>query len=867
MITLQFGRYRIKKWLGGGRFGDVYLAEDTLLKKDFAIKVARTTHISAEDILEEARVLSELNHPSIVRFFTVDMVDNRLIIVTEYVKGETLRNILAREKIISEDKALFWAQQLLEALNFAHSKGIIHRDIKPENILISENQLKLLDFGLAKVFKSDPTMTMGGTPAYMAPETWKGVFTEKSDQWSCATVILEMLTGKNPFLSETLEDLRKKVIEGIDVTEFIKDDRLAEALSTALDPKPENRFPSCKAFLHALLGEKKNIRLISFSVKKNKQLDSILTEEQKRAVESNERNILLLGGPGTGKTFTLIARAVKLLENGVSPSKILITTFNIRGLREIEGRLQKYVPESFQDIWICNFHNLSYRILSRYGHLLGLPEEFEIIPISYRKNVAKKLAEKVAKSIPVAEEAIKELVLKRFYKARMDLLSKEEFLRTTKGRWGEILSEFWELYQDYVNKEKKIDYDDLIYYTALLLKEFPEVAEFYRNRIEHFLIDEIQDLNKAQIAILEILSEGKNRFFTGDDDQSIYQWRGAIPHYMRSLKEKGFKVFKLTQSFRLHRDLRDAASNLIQKNVERIPKIFWTSREGEDFLMDIRALKTPSEEAEFVCDMIDILRIKDGYSYSDFCVLYRTNLRGRVIEQSLKRRRIPFSYQFGKSFYQRDEIRFAIEVLKYASKGSKIALNRVLNLVHVIGFKKSDIDSQHPFMLFLESVKNCNKASDILLKLTKFFGRSINLKEEQPESSIARLISIEELYKQAVEFEEKSKSGSISSFINHLKFMVDTGLAEEDEGVRLLSVHAAKGLEFPVVFLVGMVEGEFPLARALGIPEEMEEERRLCYTAITRATDKLFITYYKYSSRYSRFEEKPSRFIKEMFDM
>lgn len=237
-----------------------------------------------------------------------------------------------------------------------------------------------------------------------------------------------------------------------------------------------------------------------------------------------------------------------------------------------------------------------------------------------------------------------------------------------------------------------------------------------------------------------------------------------------------------------------------------------------------------------------------------------------LIESVLKKRKIPYSYQFGKSLYKREEVQLAIDLLKYAINPGPRILERILNRSYVIGLTKDKAKHDERFNQFLEAIQNYKQPSQVLFDLIKLLGRTNVLKNEGTDS-LVRLNSIEELYRQAKDFEERSRTGTINSFLNHIKFMVDSGIAEEDEGVRLLSVHSAKGLEFPVVFLVGMVEGEFPLARAMGVEEEMEEERRLCYTAITRATQKLFITYYRFSSRYTRVEEKPSRFLKEMLGL
>ncbi len=865
-MNLKLGRYLLKKWLGGGRFGDVYLAEDTLLNKDFAIKVIRSSG-NIDNILEEAKLLADLQHPNIVRFYTVDMVDDRLIIVMEYVKGTSLRKIIDKESPISKERAVFYAEQLLNALHFAHSRGVIHRDIKPENIIVTNDGfIKLLDFGLAKLFEGDLSMSMGGTPLYMAPETWKGEFSALSDQWSVAVILVEMLTGRHPFRSESLDELREKINKEIDVDSINIPDELVEPIAKALARNPQERFENCLEFAKSINPKTVKVELLRIGDSKKIDMLNLLSDEQKEAVFEDKSNVLLIGGPGTGKTYALTARALRLVKEGIAaPPEILITTFNIRGYREIEARLEKVLGSKVEDMWLGNFHQIALRILSRFGYLLGLPEDFSIIPPSQRKQLAKKIAQNLTTNVPASDAVIKD-ILNRFHFARANLMDKEEFLASSTGRWHSLLEDFWEIYHETIVSERSLDYDDLVYFCALLFKKYPEVVEFYKSRIHHILVDEAQDLNKAQIFIIERLGEGKRLFITGDDDQSIYQWRGAQPEYMKLLKEDpSFKVFKLTKSFRLPKDIRDAAFNLIQFNRNRIPKLFWTSKEGSRFYIDVKALNTPQDEADFVCDIIDILKLKEGYSYSDFCVLYRTNARGRLFEQVFKKRKIPYSFQFGKSFYRREEILLAIDLLKYSVNPGPLIKKRILSKSYVLGITFEEAKEERELEALLEKVKECKRPTEVLSLLLRYVG----IKKGDPEgvNGLVRLNSIDELFKQAKDFEERSRTKTISGFLNYVKFLVDSGLAEEDEGVRLLSVHSAKGLEFPVVFLVGMVEGEFPLSKAMGIEEEMEEERRLCYTAITRATEKLFITYYRFSSRYTRFEEKPSRFLKEMLGL
>ena len=860
MSSIRLGRYILKKWLGGGRFGDVYLAEDTLLGKDFALKVMRVKG-NTDALLEEAKTLARLEHPNIVRFYTIDIINDRLVMATEFVEGKSLRKLIDREAPFSQERAVFYAEQLLSALNHAHENGIIHRDVKPENIIITPGgRVKLLDFGLARLFEKDLSMSMGGTPLYMAPESWKGEFSRLSDQWSCGVILAEMLLGYHPFVSHSLEELREKITSRPVCLGGEFDEHLVEAVERATQPEPSHRFDSCREFARSISGGKSKLTILIPSSERKIDILNQLTEEQRDAVEEKWRRVLVLGGPGTGKTLTLTARAVYLMEKGVRGDSILITTFNVRGCREIEARLSKYMGKASEDLWLGNLHQIAFRILSRFGALIGLPEEITLVPPAMRGELAKEIAKKITFTIASPEHVIKE-VLNRFHVSRMHLEGKEEFLSRASGRWRGLLEEFWHVYHETVLKTGKLDYDDLIYLCAMLLKEHPQVVEFYRERIKHLLVDEVQDLNPAQIYIIETLGRDGHLFLTGDDDQSIYQWRGATPSYIRSIKKReDFKVFKLTKSFRLPTQIRDAACNLIQFNRVRIPKVFWSEREGDRFYIDVKALKTPGDEAEFVCDIVEILRVKEGYSYSDFCVLYRTNARGRLLEQTFKRRKLPYSHQFGKSLYTREEALFAVDLLKYAASPGPGILKRLRARAYILG-KKGD-EGKRLLEELTERVKGFKKPSEVLSELARHLGR-VGMQSEEGHA-IARLTSVEEILLQAKDFEARSKSPSIRAFLNHIRFMVSSGLAEEDEGVRLLSVHSAKGLEFPVVFLVGMVEGEFPLSRAMGVEEEMEEERRLCYTAITRATEKLFITYYRFSSRYTRFEEKPSRFIKEM---
>ena len=853
MAFARLGRYQVKGWLGGGRFGDVYRALDPLSGREVAIKVVRIQG-DPTPYLEEVRNLARLDHPSIVRFYTVDLLEGRLLIVTEVVEGTSLRDVLSRGRM-DRKRALEVAGSILEALDHAHGKGVIHRDIKPENIMITpRGEVKILDFGLSRLAQEDLSVSMGGTPAYMAPEGWRGIFTPLSDQWSAAVVILEMLTGINPFMGGTLEDVRGKVLRGVgeERLQTLLPGELVHPILRALALDPHERYPSCAHFARELLqGEPGSLAVVVKTPRSPCGLPP-LTREQRQAVEDTSFRILVTGGPGTGKTTVLLARAVRLMEEGEPPEGMVLLTFSFRGWKEMEARLGEAVGERAGDMWLGSFHHVALRIVSRFGYLLGLPREFSLALPTRQEGLLKEAAQRAG------GEKAWDQVHRVYLHSRTTGLSWDRVVAQATGRWREILEAFHREYLTLIREQNTLGYEDLVYF-ALRILEMEEASSFYRERFRHVLVDEAQDLDGAQIALVEAISRGGALFLTGDDDQSIYQWRGARPSYLKEVRERGFTHHVLTQTFRLPPQFREMALALIEKNRERMPKLYWTSKEEGEARFTVQPLKTPRDEGEYVADMIEILRVKEGYSYSDFAVLYRVKTRGRLLEQVFRRRGLPYTREGGRAFLAREEVGVLLDFLAYLARGKGPGLKRrvLKGAESLVGRKglevleglMEDLDSQ------TRPVQALELAMEALFSAGSGGGSSLLL---------TRLAAAEALLERARGFQESARVPTIANFLRYMKFLRDAGLMGEEEGVRLLSLHGAKGLEFPVVFLVGMVKGEFPLARALGVPREMEEERRLCYTAITRATRALFLTYYQYSSPQARFKETPSPFIGEM---
>ncbi len=890
MIPQKIGKFKIRSYLGGGRFGDVYLAEDTIINEEFALKIFRSSPgASFSSFLKEIKTLYTLEHPSIVRYYTTEMFEGKLILVTEYIKGITLRKYIEENAPVSLESARRIIYPICDALDYAHSKGIVHRDVKPENIMICDDgRVKLMDFGLAKFLEGEMTQSIAGTPSYMAPECWAGKYSPESDQWSIAVILFELLTGVNPFSGNNLEAIRNKIKKSSPRWELLKDfpDELKSALRKALSKRVSERFKSCNSFLQAIFHEKKEeISFIEMSRTPQKISEFTLTEEQLKAVKSEERRILLIGGAGTGKTHTLCARVAYLVKvKGVDPSNIFVSTFTVKSWKEMEVKLQKALKERVKDLWIGNFHYQCFLILQAYGERLGIKGELKIVSKEHQRKILKDVLSEKQLWQFTPKEADELIERGRTFGPR-SLPRKERviFAIILKG------------YIEKMRKEGFIDYTDVLILTWKLLRRHNDVREKYQRLFKHLLIDEYQDFNRIQMEIVKLLLSEKTYFFaTGDDDQCIYQWRGTNPDFIRRYDRyfPDFTLFYLTKSFRLPPEILIPAINLIRVNRDRLEKVFWTDKDYGKGSFSIHSFTTPKEEASFIAKKIKSLKDFEGKSYSDIAILFRANFRSRIIEEHLSSAGVPYSFIWGRSFYRRDEIIGLINFLNCI-----LTPNKEENLRALLRYPKPWLTEEEEKEILKRSkkgklweelnsseinesaksiigiIKELNESSEKILPSSALriaidkLGLMEFLQSRGDEASFVKMENINEFLEMAKDFEERSKEPTISSFLKYIKALTESGLMKEEEGVKLLTVHSSKGLEFPVVFLAGMVEGEFPYSKVLTSTEGIEEERRLCYVGMTRALEKLFITYSLHRDNFRANPTRPSRFLREMVGM
>ncbi len=869
MITNKFGRFLIKRWLGGGRFADVYLVEDPLLGKEFALKIARGKGKELQGLMEEVKLLAELLHPNIVRFFSVEREGERVGIVLEYIEGRTLREVIKEEAPLSLGRVLRLVKQMGEGIDYAHGKGILHRDLKPENIIIAEDRVKITDFGLAFFMEGDMTRSVAGTPPYMAPEAWKGKFYPESDIFSLGVITYELLTGVNPFFSDNIEDTMKKIRRGIPPGAVPPNlgERVKAALLKATARKPQDRFLSAAEFLRALLKDKAPGEIIVLKGKP-KAKETRLSKEQEEASHSPFRYTLVVGGPGTGKTQTLIERVSFLLGKGVAPEGIVLTTFTNKGREDLQERIARHHRDVVDSLWIGTLHQICTRILEANLELINYPNGFTIVP----PRVAEAKLSRVLKELKINYPAYQMQAL--ISRAISSMIPPQEMnIGEEKKR---ALREVMQAYALEKQREGIMDYDDVLLLTHRLLSENPLVREDYQEFITDIIVDEFQDLNPIQFGIIKLLLGKEGRLFaTGDDDQSIYEWRGGRPQLIRDFKKifpEDSKIYTLTRSFRLGRGILTPAMNLISNNKRRLPKVVWSDREHGE--LTVEKLPNRTKEVEFVADEI-MKEAMRGRSFNEFAILARYNYLLRGYVNQLAHHDIPYSIMFAKNLIEKREITLLVKFLKLLKRPSRSSFLFFVNLRDRL-VSKEDLKGQRNYMDLLlnhENPKVRERAgflkslieeregltpSAALRIAVKYTGL---LEGGSPQSKLIRSETVGEFLDLAKDFEERNPKASIDTFLQYLKMLEGQGILKAQEGVKVLSAHASKGLQFPVVFIVDAYEGAFPAFTRNMSQARLEEERRLFYVAMTRATEKLYIMY---PEKEGKTQVEPSRFLKEV---
>ncbi|MEO0105763.1 MAG: UvrD-helicase domain-containing protein [candidate division WOR-3 bacterium] len=832
MLLKKLGKYEIIEWLGGGRFGDVFLAYDTILETQFALKISRMRKEEIVMLKDEAKLLASLNHPNIVRFYNIDFIENKFVLVMEYIKGRTLREVI-KEGGIEINEFLNIAQQILDGINYAHKIGVLHRDLKPENILITENNtIKITDFGLARFLKTGSiAASTAGTPIYMAPEVWSGKFSEKSDIWSIGVIFYELLTGIPPFLDDNLDGLKKKIEKSkLLIPSMIRPNLpgyLEDIIIKCLNTNPELR-PDSEAITKILKKQTKGIKIEStIGVPEKKKGELKLTPDQEQIINNLDGKILVLGQAGCGKTTSLVYGILKLIEKGIPPSRILVCAFTNKAANDIKTRLSQFVPSPQYDFWIGTFHTVALRILRRDCERLDICEDFII--------------EEPRKIFPLLKTETGKYKMNAIIRTIEILKAKgitpEKFAPA--NEWQKVCLKIYKEYQQYLKDNNILDYDDLIIYATKLLEEYQDLREHYQSMFEYIFVDELQDINPAQYKFISLLVKD-NFFFTGDEDQAIYGWRGASKDFIYRVARdfKDVKIFHLNRSFRLPQSILEIANNLMQRETTAIPNL-----ETGDVIFYV---------ADSINDEIDYIvkEIKDlvelDFSYRDIVILYRMNYLGKSYEEGFTKAGIPFTTIRGTTFYEKEEFKSIIEYLEFLNicRSAEISQESITQGVSIFRVTKSVQNK-------LEKIVECHLQ---------------NLNVLSPYTIINELVSILKLKSENLEeflsFAQNYSEAGIGKFLSDLKLFQEMDLADWTKNtIKLMTVHSAKGMEFPVVFVVDLVEEIFPMTKSLSEPRDLEEERRLCYVAVTRAQKRLYLLYPKYRSGR---QQLPSRFLIDM---
>ncbi|MBU7456067.1 DNA helicase PcrA [Leuconostoc fallax] len=633
-----------------------------------------------------------------------------------------------------------------------------------------------------------------------------------------------------------------------------------------------------------------------------------MNDKQAEAVQTTQGPLLIMAGAGSGKTRVLTHRIAHLIEDlNIFPWRILAITFTNKAAKEMKERIARLVDEDVaRDIWVSTFHALAVRILRRDGEKIGLSRNFTIVDTSAQRTLMKRVINDLNLD---TNQYDPRAILGAISNAKNDMLSPQDFAKQAGNIYQETVAEAYAAYQAELKRAQSVDFDDLIMLTIELFRQSPDVLERYQNQFEYLHVDEYQDTNDAQYTIVNMLAaRSKNLAVVGDADQSIYGWRGANMNNILNFEQDypDAHVVLLEQNYRSTQNILDAANDVIANNNERRPKQLWTQN-GEGEKITYYRAQTERDEANFVLAKIQKLREEQKHAYSDFAILYRTNAQSRNMEEALVKANMPYTMVGGHKFYERKEILDIISYLNLiANPNDNAAFERVVNepkrgigptsINHLREFANrmewsymTAIDSIElapeltaravtKLLAFADLMHTLQQQAEFLtvtelaeMVMTRSGYRKMLQDKNDPDSQ-ARLENLEEFLSVTKEFDDKYNADDIDAvnplidFLGSTALMSDLDDFEEGDGaVTLMTLHAAKGLEFPVVFMVGLEEGIFPLARATQDDDQLEEERRLAYVGITRAMKKLFLTNAFSRLLYGRTQSnQPSRFIDEI---
>lgn len=628
-----------------------------------------------------------------------------------------------------------------------------------------------------------------------------------------------------------------------------------------------------------------------------------LNKEQKEAVLHTEGPLLLLAGAGSGKTRVLTHRVAYLIDElGVNPWNILAITFTNKAAQEMRERVDQIAGFGADQVWVATFHATCMRILRRHIDRLGYDTNFTIYDTDDQKTVIKQ----VCKRMNIDTKMYKErTLLSEISSAKDELVDVREFEVKSVGDYRKsVTAKVYREYQDTLKKSNALDFDDIIVKTVELFKSCPEVLYNYQERFRYIMVDEYQDTNTAQFELIRLLADGyRNLCVVGDDDQSIYKFRGAnirnILDYEKIYPDA--KVIKLEQNYRSTQNILDAANAVIRNNRGRKEKALWTEK-GAGSRIHFRQFDNAYEEAEYIADDISDKVNKNGVAYADCAVLYRTNAQSRLLEERMVVEGIPYHVVGGVNFYARQEIRDILAYLKTIDNGrDEVALRRIINVPkRSIGTasleKVADYAQMKDITLFdalceADQIRGLGRAEakirgfvnlievlrsglssytlpDLIKSLLERIDYAEYLRDQDEESAEDRLGNVDELITKAAVYEETHDEPSLSEFLEEIMLVADIDNVEDgDNRVLLMTLHSAKGLEFPVVYLAGMEDGLFPgfMTIASDDPLEIEEERRLAYVGITRAKEDLTLTCARSRMLRGETQYNPvSRFVREI---